>query len=59
VANYPLADGRWDSVTLGYDPIDGGSPNPVSSTPKDLAPGVYTYFCRIHPWMRGVFKVEK
>jgi plastocyanin len=59
VANYPLADGRWDSVTLGYDPIDGGSPNPVSRTPKDLAPGTYTYFCRIHPWMRGVFKVLK
>ncbi|MFL5895001.1 MAG: PQQ-binding-like beta-propeller repeat protein [Thermoleophilaceae bacterium] len=58
-ANYPTADGRWDSGTLGYDPIDGGSPNPVSKTPKDLPPGTYTYFCRIHPWMRGVFKVEK
>jgi polyvinyl alcohol dehydrogenase (cytochrome) len=59
VANYPLADGRWDSGTLGYDPIDGGSPNPVSQTPKDLEPGTYTYFCRIHPWMRGAFKVLK
>jgi plastocyanin len=59
VANYPLADGRWDSGTLGYDPIDGGSPNPVSKTPPNLTPGTYTYFCRIHPWMRGVFKVEK
>lgn len=59
VANYPLADGRWDSGTLGYDPIDGGSPNPVSQTPPNLEPGTYTYFCRIHPWMRGAFKVLK
>ena len=57
VANYPWADGIWDSGTLGYDAIDGGSPNPVSSTPKDLAVGRYAYFCRIHPWMRGQFEV--
>ena len=57
VGNYPLADGVWDSTTLGYDPIDGGNPNPIASTPKDLAPGKYSYFCRIHPWMRGAFEV--
>ena len=57
VANYPLADGRWDSGTLGYDVIDGGSPNPMASTPADLPAGRYTYFCRIHPWMRGEFRV--
>jgi plastocyanin len=57
VANYPLADGRWDSGILGFDLIDGGSPNPVSKTPPSLAPGQYRYFCRIHPWMRGEFKV--
>ncbi|HEX8074786.1 MAG TPA: PQQ-binding-like beta-propeller repeat protein [Thermoleophilaceae bacterium] len=57
VANYPLADGRWDSGTLGYDVIDGGSPNPRASTPANLPQGVYTYFCRIHPWMRGAFRV--
>lgn len=57
VANYPWANGIWDSGTLGYDAIDGGSPNPVSSTPKDLAVGRYAYFCRIHPWMRGQFEV--
>ena len=57
VANYPLADGTWDSTTLGYDPIDGGNPNPVASTPPDLAPGKYSYYCRIHPWMRGAFEV--
>jgi plastocyanin len=58
MANYPLADGKWDSDTLGYDIIDGGEPNPRASTPKDLKPGPYSYFCRIHPWMRGAFAVE-
>jgi plastocyanin len=58
VANYPHADGAWDSGTLGYDVIDGGSPNPVAETPPDLAPGLYSYFCRIHPWMRGAFRIE-
>jgi len=57
VGNYPLADGMWDSTTLGYDPIDGGNPNPVAQTPTTLAVGKYAYFCRIHPWMRGAFEV--
>ena len=57
VANYPLADGVWDSSTLGYDPIDGGNPNPIAETPADLPAGRYSYFCRIHPWMRGAFEV--
>lgn len=26
-------------------------------TPKNLRPGTYTYFCRIHPFMRGAFRV--
>ena len=58
VANYPLADGRWDSGVMGYDPIDKGSASPVSETKKELGPGTYTYFCRIHPWMRGAFRVK-
>lgn len=57
VSNYPWADGRWDSGTLGYDAIDGGSPNPMASTPPDLKVGKYAYFCRIHPFMRGEFRV--
>ncbi|HYH59745.1 MAG TPA: hypothetical protein VD790_11075 [Thermoleophilaceae bacterium] len=57
VSNYPWADGRWDSGTLGFDPIDGGEPDPTSSTPKDLPVGKYAYFCRIHPFMRGEFRV--
>ena len=28
-------------------------------TPSDLPAGTYTYFCRIHPFMRGSFRVEK
>jgi plastocyanin len=57
VANYPWANGVWDSGTLGYDAIDGGTPDPVSSTPPTLPVGRYAYFCRIHPWMRGQFEV--
>jgi plastocyanin len=26
-------------------------------TPKSLGPGTYSYFCRVHPFMRGAFKV--
>jgi len=57
VANYPLANGIWDSGTLGYDAIDGGTPNPIAGTPANLEVGKYSYFCRIHPWMRGAFEV--
>ena len=57
VANYPLPNGVWDSGTLGYDPIDGGSANPIAQTPASLPAGRYAYFCRIHPWMRGAFQV--
>lgn len=57
VSNYPFHDGVYESGTLGYDPVDGGSPNPVAQTPADLEVGKYSYFCRIHPWMRGAFEV--
>jgi plastocyanin len=55
---YPLADGpvRFDSGELGF----GGPPSAdrnTWSTPKSLRPGTYTYFCRIHPFMRGAFRV--
>ncbi len=58
-ANYPHADGVWDSGTLGYDLVDGGSPDPAAATPPDLPVGKYSYFCRIHPFMRGAFEVTK
>jgi plastocyanin len=31
----------------------------VYKTPKNLRPGTYSYFCRIHPFMRGAFRVVK
>jgi hypothetical protein len=31
----------------------------VWRTPRDLAPGTYTYFCRVHPFMRGAFRVVR
>lgn len=57
---YPLADGPviFDSGELGT----GGPPTAERTTwsiPTDLAPGTYTYFCRIHPIMRGAFRVEE
>jgi hypothetical protein len=31
----------------------------VWKTPSNLGPGTYTYFCRIHPFMRGSFRVVR
>ena len=42
-----------------FDLVDGGSPVPTARTPEDLPVGRYSYFCRIHPWMRGAFEVVK
>jgi hypothetical protein len=57
--SYPLANGagNYDSGQLGV-----GTPaigRLTWGTPKSLKPGTYTYFCRIHPFMRGVFRVIK
>jgi len=57
---YPIADGdvQFESGTLG-------TANPPATgalewtTPSDLGPGTYTYFCRIHPFMRGAFRVKQ
>jgi plastocyanin len=56
--SYPLANTNvlFDSGELGH----GGPPavgTITFSTPTNLAPGTYTYFCRIHPFMRGAFRV--
>lgn len=45
--------------------LDSDSPNkiltsetvPLWQTPATLPAGLYTYYCRIHPWMRGAFEV--
>jgi hypothetical protein len=56
---YPIADGdvQFESGTLGsaVPPATGAL---QWQTPSNLAPGTYTYFCRIHPFMRGAFRVE-
>jgi plastocyanin len=60
---YPIANGprTFDSGQLGTDPPFGG---PAVDrlrwkTPKNMSPGTYAYFCRVHPFMRGSFRVKK
>jgi plastocyanin len=55
---YPIAKAtiQFDSAELGL----GGAPASGLTTwqvPRNLPPGTYTYFCRIHPFMRGAFRV--
>jgi plastocyanin len=55
---FPLANGQpqFDSGELAnYGPPASGKA--TWQTPSDLPPGTYTYFCRIHPFMRGAFRV--
>jgi plastocyanin len=58
---YPLANAnvQFDSGELGFGP-PGFTPaanRNTWNTPKRLKAGTYTYFCRIHPFMRGSFRV--
>jgi plastocyanin len=60
---YPRADGPvdFDSGELGVGPV-GSTPASGRtrwSTPPSLPAGTYTYFCRIHPFMRGGFRVVR
>jgi plastocyanin len=57
--SFPLADGsvEFDSGNLGVDPYGFGANRTTWTTPSNLKPGTYPYFCRIHPFMRGAFKV--
>ena len=63
---YPIANGpvTFDSGELGYNGNNGslgGAPasgTDTWKTPANLPDGTYTYFCRIHPFMRGAFRVE-
>jgi plastocyanin len=60
---YPLADGpvRFDSGNLGFGPegATAAAQRITWRTPKTIRPGTYTYFCRVHPFMRGAFRVAK
>jgi plastocyanin len=59
---YPLADGpvTFDSGELGAGPpgITAAAQRSTWSVPSDLGTGTYTYFCRVHPYMRGAFRVK-
>src|SRR3954471_10827200 len=58
---YPLANGprTFDSGELGYGPrlATAAAQRVTWNTPRSLKPGTYTYFCRVHPFMRGSFRV--
>jgi hypothetical protein len=59
---YPIANGptSFDSGQLGYNYAGWGAPAADRNTwrtPVNLKPGTYTFFCRIHPFMRGTFRV--
>ena len=60
---YPLARGpvKFDSGQLGFGTgtsteVTTGSD--TFTTPPLTKPGTYTYFCRIHPFMRGSVRVK-
>ena len=59
---YPLADSStpFDSGNLGFGPAGRTAAENTDrwSTPKTLRSGTYTYFCRVHPFMRGAFRVK-
>ncbi len=63
---YPIANGpvTFDSGELGFNGNNGAIGKAPAAgrdtwkTPQDLPAGTYTYFCRIHPFMRGAFRVE-
>lgn len=63
VANYPQPNGLFDSGKLGnLDYIDGGITGDDTQPTWDLdtaelEPGMYSYYCRIHPTMRGILEV--
>src|SRR5207249_9435009 len=61
--SYPLANGPvdFDSGDLGYGPsgFTAAANRAQWKTPATLPLGTYTYFCRIHPYMRGAFRVVR
>src|SRR4051794_29213249 len=62
---YPTANAAvsFDSGQLGYNYHSLGNAPAIGTdtwkTPKNLHAGTYSYFCRVHPFMRGSFRVVK
>jgi len=60
---YPLADAKiqFDSGQLGFGPrgVTAAAQRDTWQTPNNLPSGTYTYFCRVHPFMRGAFRVKQ
>ena len=57
---YPLANGTiFDSGNLGFGPsgFTAATNRNTWKTPTNLTPGTYAYLCRVHPYMRGAFRV--
>ncbi len=65
LASVPPGQPSFDSGELGINAGilgKGGAPTAgrvTWSTPNTLPSGTYNYFCRIHPFMRGSFRVIK
>jgi plastocyanin len=61
MTNYPFLNGQFESGVLGYmweDAYVSTSTTPQwSLDTRTMKPGYYTFFCRIHPFMRGDFYV--
>jgi plastocyanin len=64
--DYPIADGAAGAVGGVSDPMDfdstqlGFGLGPTQRTSWTFTPtakGTFTFFCRVHPGMRGVFRV--
>jgi plastocyanin len=59
---YPLADGPaiFDSGNLAFGPagFTAAANRDQWQTPPTLGEGTYSYFCRVHPFMRGAFRVK-
>ncbi|MEI7560540.1 MAG: hypothetical protein WCJ63_08105, partial [Actinomycetes bacterium] len=54
---YPRANGavEFDSGNLGFGA--GTAQRQSWTIPNNLNTGTYSYFCRVHPYMRGAFRV--
>ena len=59
--SYPLANAQQvDSGELGFGPpaVTAAANRADWSLPVGSKKGTYTYFCRVHPFMRGAYRVK-